>query len=102
MTDNKDFHTPIDKTQGISLLDLIFKFEIGGVPIIYFILVYIILVILNRIYLFCDSSVTLVGTIPITIIISFLIHKHKIGPITLIVFILTTILLIYLIKNNCP
>jgi len=88
----------LDKSTSINVLDLISRYQIGNIPIIYFVLIYIILIILNRLYNFTDTTIILVSTIPISIMLAVLFNNVKITPLVFSILAITIIFLIYLIR----
>jgi hypothetical protein len=60
----------------ISLLQFSRLYKIGGIPILDFVITYILLYILNATYLKLDYALILVATIPITIFFEMLTNKE--------------------------
>lgn len=84
-----------------SLLDFIRLYKIGGIPIIDFFIVYIILYMINKIHFNYDFKLVLVATIPVTIVFNLVINKKiKITLIIIIILLLSMLYLIYLYRKS--
>jgi len=74
----------------ISLLDFSRLYKIGKIPVIDFIIVYILLYSINSIYFRYDYKIVLIITIPITIIFNLFTNPQlKLSTIMLIILILS-------------
>lgn len=74
----------------ISLLDFSRLYKIGKIPVIDFIIIYILLYSINSIYFKYDYKIILIVTIPITIIFNLFTNPQlKLSTIMLIILILS-------------
>lgn len=75
----------------MSLFDFSRLYKIGGVPIMDFVFVYILLYAINSLYLNLNFKIVLIATIPITILLDFVLNsKLKISNIILTIMMLCT------------
>lgn len=82
----------------INLIEFTRLYKFGQIPIIDFIFVYIIIYLVNSIYLDLDYKIILVGAIPITIVINLLMNKKcKTTNIIILVLIMS---MYYLLTCN--
>jgi hypothetical protein len=79
----------------MTLAEFIKLFRIGDIPVIYFIIIYIVLYILNGIFCTFDYKMILVATIPVTIIINILANPKM--EISGIIVGITALSLLYLV-----
>lgn len=88
-----------DSQSEMNLLDFSRLYKIGGIPVIDFILVYVLLFIANKLYLDFNYKIILVATIPITIIFELIISQGKI-KLSFILILILIISIFYLLFAN--
>lgn len=80
-----------------SFMDFVRMYKIGNIPIMDFIITYILLYIINKLYIDIDNKYIIIGTIPITLVID-LILDDDVTPSVMIVAIII-ISSFYLLAN---
>lgn len=95
--DNKNGNNHLSDTKNeLNLLNFSRLYKIGQIPIMDFIIMYIILCIFNAICFNYDYKIMLVATIPLTILIDIIFVKNiKITKLLLIIFFVSISYLIY-------
>ena len=95
--DNKKGNNHLSDTKNeLNLLNFSRLYKIGQIPIMDFIIMYIILCIFNAICFNYDYKIMLVATIPLTILIDIIFVKNiKITKLLLIIFFVSISYLIY-------
>jgi len=101
MNDDNNAHknTKVIFNQGqetISLWQFIRMYTIAGIPIIDFIIFYVIIYIINAIYLHYDYKLVLIITVPITILFNILTNKKL--KISWFIVVAMVISIYYLVK----
>lgn len=91
-----------EQEKSLNLWQFLHLYTIGGIPIVDYILVYLALYFINKLFLKCYSKLILIGTIPLVILIHILINKNvNISPGMIIIFIIcVTLLLLMKPQNN--
>lgn len=85
----------------LNLLDFARLYKIGQIPIIDFVIVYIILYVFNKLYSCFDYKFIFVATIPITVIFNLIVNKRiKLSNMMIFILLLSIIYLWYSIKYN--
>lgn len=85
----------------INLLDFIRSYKIGKIPIIDFLIIYVLLYIFNKMYYHFNAKTIIIATIPITIIINIVLyHNTKFGNGIIIIMIVSIFYLAYLYYHN--
>lgn len=96
----KDYYVPNIENR-LSLLNFSRLYKIGQIPIMDFIIIYIILCILNAIYFNYDYKFMLILTIPLTILSDIIFIKNiKTTKLLLIIFLVSIIYLIHMDRNK--
>ncbi len=102
--DNNQINNPkviIPQNQEIiSLWQFLKLYTIGDIPIIDFCIVYVILYVINSLYLHYDYKIILVLTVPITIIYNILTNKRLKISIFMVVAIIVSMYFLFTMKFN--
>lgn len=92
--DNEETDVPKKK---VTLLEFIRMYTISKIPIMDFIIIYIILYSLNCIYVDCDFKIVSVGTVPLTILLNMLFNDNFVESFgVILVFVMSTIATMYM------
>lgn len=92
--DNEETDSPKKK---VTLLEFVRMYTISKIPIMDFIIMYIILYSLNCIYVDCDFKIVSVGTIPLTILLNMLFNDNFVESFgVILVFAVSAIATIYM------
>lgn len=86
---------PRQKQPDLKLWKFIRLYKIGNIPIVDFIFVYIGLYIINSLWFHADHYLTLILTIPITLLLNIIFNKKI--KITITIFFIIIIFLVYAI-----
>jgi hypothetical protein len=82
----------------LNLWQFLHLYTIGGIPIIDFFIFYVILYIVNALYLHCDYKLILLLTVPIAIVYNILTNKNL--KISLFIVLASLISIYFLLTMN--
>jgi len=85
-----DISDTIPKTR-VTLLEFIRMYTIAKIPIMDFIIIYVIIYSLNCIYFDCDFKIVSVGTIPLTIFLNMIFNDSFVESIGVIAFFILSL-----------
>lgn len=85
----------------INIFDFVRSYKIGKIPIIDFLITYILLYMLNKMYYHFNAKTIIVSTLVITIIINILLYNNiKFNSGIILIMLISIFYLIYLYYNN--
>lgn len=87
-----------DSQQTMNIINFSRLYKIGQIPVFDFIIIYVLLYIINRVYFHWDCKIILVVTIPITIVFNLLTNERiRLTNSMMILLLLST----YVIFESC-
>jgi hypothetical protein len=95
------YNTPYNAPHKINLFQFLRMYKIGGIPIIDFVSIYVLLYIINKVYINANYKIVFLASIAITIFVdAVMITGIYTSKLMLLIFVLSVFYIIKMERNN--
>ncbi|CAH6420468.1 Hypothetical protein MVR_LOCUS138 [uncultured virus] len=96
VTPSAQMQTSTKTQQTISLWDFLHLYTIGGMPIVDFLIVYVVLYVGNRFVLHYNQKIIIIATIALVILFNLVTSKVELSWLLAIVLVVCAVLLVWI------